>query len=154
MRRLSARVAVVLFLSVVTLGGWGARVLGLEAECQHMTSAHAGMAQQPDGEMPPMSVDMRIADVPGAKGASDAACCASDGQNAPSAPCTDHHGGMPCTGAQLCTAGSAIRSPAAIAADLTAHTRATPVPAPVTRVVGPVFAPEVPPPRGSSPFWS
>lgn len=155
MRRLSTRLAIVLFLSVATLGSWGGRVLGLEAACRHEmavssgASAHADMGRA-DGPMAAMSP----ADGTDDRGTGDVSCCPSEGLDAPTMPCTDHHGAMPCTGTQLCAAASALRAPITLVAGLTVQARRAPAAAPAMRVAGPVFAPEVPPPRGVSPFRS
>lgn len=150
MRSLSARLVVVLFLSVATLGGWGGRVMGLKAECRHEPTESSSVAAHANGPMAAMNAGDGADD--GASG--DASCCPSDVPEAPTPPCADHHGALPCSGAQLCAAASALRASITLVAGLTVQVRAVSSAAPLIRIAGPVFAPAVPPPRGGSPFQS
>jgi hypothetical protein len=157
-----ARFVVALFLSVVSLGGSGARVVGMGGElgCAHDqrsssgTPAHMEMSQAAD-------MDERAMRDAGASGRTSGSgtstpCCASDQAptEAPPAPCSTHEGAMPCGAVQVCATTAAMR-PAAAAMPMTrALPHGTPVPAPALRVEGPAIAPDVPPPRGESPIWS
>ena len=155
------RIVVVLFLSVVSLGGWGVRAAGMgrEVMCAHDAASTADMPAHMD-----MSRDagMDVASPPegvAAATSADAAgtpCCASDQvrPEAPPTPCSTHHGAMPCGFAQLCPTTSALW-PAASATPATLMlAQGTPAPTLALRVVGPAIAPDVPPPRGRSPFRS
>lgn len=155
------RIVVVLFLSVVSLGGWGVRAAGMgrEVMCAHDAGSAAGMPAHMD-----MSRDARmdVATPPdGVTGATsaDAAgtpCCASDQGHTeePPAPCSTHHGAMPCGAAQLCATTSALRPTASATPATLIPAQVAPAPTLALRVVGPAIAPDVPPPRGRSPFRS
>ena len=134
MPRLLSRIAVVILLSVATLGGWGARVAAMAQEpgCSHMAGSPAAMAGMDES----------------------ASCCAPASDGVPPAPCSTEHGAMPCGTAQACATASALRATAATAPEVSMPAHMTPVAAAAGRFTGPVIAPDVPPPRGESPFRS
>lgn len=157
------RIAVVLVLSVATLGGWGAGVAAMRQEvgCSHEGGVTASMAGHDAmalaGEASvveargAMAALAALAAIPGIE--QDAPCCAP-AEDVPPAPCSDDHGAMPCGTAQACATASALRPTVAAAPVESLAARTTPVSGPATRITGPVFAPDVPPPRGESPIWS
>jgi hypothetical protein len=161
MSRLVIRIAVVLLLSAAMLGGWGVRVAALSQEdgCDHMSGSSAAMAGHDDMARADQASAAEdggvIAAMPSMGGGVEegAPCCAPADDPSP-APCSTDHGAIPCGTAQACATTSALRASVvqAAAASLPAH--AMPVAATAARVTGPVFAPDVPPPRGESPFRS
>lgn len=161
MSRPIVRFVVVLFLSVVSLGGWGVRAAGMgdEVMCAHDAGSGADMPPHMDMSRD-AGMDVASPREGGAEGTSADAvgmpCCASDQirTEVPPTPCSTHHGAMPCGAAQLCATTSALRPAASDTPATLMLAQVTPAPTLALRVVGPAIAPDVPPPRGRSPFRS
>ena len=157
MLRLVSRIAVVLLLSVATLGGWGARVAAMAQEpgCSHMAGSAANMGAHDERARAGQASAAKSGGAMDAMSGMEkgAPCCApSDG--VPPAPCSMEHGAMPCGTVQACTTASALRATAATAPVPALPAHMMPVAAAAARFTGPVIAPDVPPPRGESPFRS
>lgn len=157
MPRLVFRTAIVVLLSVATLGGWGARVAAMTQEpgCSHMGGSPAAMgarddmagagealAAQTGGAMDAMS------------GVEEGAPGRAPADRAPPAPCSMEHGAMPCGTAPACTTVSALRATAGTPPVAALPADTMPVAAAAAPFKGPVIAVDVPPPRGEPPFRS
>lgn len=158
MLRLVSRIAAVLLLSVVTLGGWSTRfaVIGQEAGCTHTggspaaMGAHDGMA--PAGQASAAMGGGVMAAMLGmeADAEQEAPCCAP-ADDIPRAPCSTDHGATPCGTTQACATANAFRPTVGAAPVASLPSHPVPLAAPAARVTEPVLVPDVPPPRASLP---
>ena len=158
MPRLFSRIAVVLLLSVATLGGWGARVAAMAQEpgCSHMGGSPAAMAAHDAMAHAGQTSAVRTGGAMDAMSGMEegASCCAPASDGNPPAPCSMEHGAMPCGTAQACATASALRATTAAVPVASMPAHMPPVATAAARFTGPVIAPDVPPPRADSPFRS